>query len=199
MGKAKPQPLTGPLPITIERAANLCSVTEKTIRSWIMNGLDVMHAGRQGSKTDRTIIDLVVLLRWYLEQDALDVAKTRLASAQADRHEIENATRRGELLSVEDVERAWTDLILACRSKILGLPTKLAARLINVSDAATIAALIGEEVTATLDELAALDQVGSGRSQRAGARRPAAVATAAKTNGERMGRRKAKAEQRILS
>jgi hypothetical protein len=63
-----------------DRAAELCGVTEKTIRSWINDGLPTMREGKPGRGAVKTIVDLAEVLRWYLEQDALDAAKTRLAS-----------------------------------------------------------------------------------------------------------------------
>jgi phage terminase Nu1 subunit (DNA packaging protein) len=194
------EPLEGELPVTLERAGTLCGVTEKTIRSWIADGMPVLQAGKQGRGAKKTLVDLVAVLAWYLEQDALDAAKTRLASAQADKHEMENAVRRSELADVKDVNRVWAEMVLATRAKLLTLPTKLAAQLINVSDANLVAARVRSEVYAALEELASgTDSAGAGRSKAAAPGRRKPVASAAGADRKRMGRRKQKAEQRSVS
>jgi phage terminase Nu1 subunit (DNA packaging protein) len=161
--------------------------------------MPVLQAGKQGRGAKKTLVDLVEVLRWYLEQDALDAAKTRLASAQADKHEMENAVRRGELADVKDVNRVWAEMVLATRAKLLTLPTKLAAQLINVPDANLVAARVRTEVYAALEELAVADSPGAGRSKAAAKGRAKPMAAAAGANGKRVGGRKQKAEQRSVS
>jgi phage terminase Nu1 subunit (DNA packaging protein) len=186
-----PEPLEGEIPVTLDRAAAICGVTEKTIRSWINDGLQVMQQGKRGRSSQKTIVDLAAVLRWYLEQDALDAAKTRLASAQADKHEMENALRRGELADVKDVQREWSDMVLACRSKLLTLPTKLAPQVTNVADAAIIAARLRAEIGAALLELAT--NGADGGPEEPTPRRRKSAAAAARPNGKSVGRREAQA------
>ena len=84
----------------------------------------------------------------------LDEARARLATAQAERHEMENAARRGELAEVADVERTWIDMVMAVRSRLLSLPTKLAPQLVGISDPREIFAKLTEEIRVALTELA---------------------------------------------
>jgi phage terminase Nu1 subunit (DNA packaging protein) len=194
----KLEPIAGPIPVDLLRAAELCGVTEKTIRSWAADGMPVMQVGKRGRSGVKTVVDLVEVLRWYLEQDALDAAKTRLASAQADKHEMENAARRGELAEIADVERTWSDMVLATRARLLSIPMKLAAQLTNVADANIVAAKIRAEIASALHELA--DGKAGGRgSKGTRQRRAGEVPATAGDDGKRVGRRKKKAEQRIVS
>jgi phage terminase Nu1 subunit (DNA packaging protein) len=57
-----------------------------------------------------------------------DDQRQRLAAAQAEKVEHENAVRRGELARRADVERFWTDCISAARAKFLSIPTRIGAR-----------------------------------------------------------------------
>jgi phage terminase Nu1 subunit (DNA packaging protein) len=188
-GKDKLEPVEGQIPVTLYRAAELCGVTEKTIRSWINDGLPTMREGKPGRGAVKTIVDMAEVLRWYLEQDALDAAKTRLASAQADKHEMENALRRGELADVKDVYREWADMVLAFRSKMRAMPLKLAPQVINVSDPAVIAASLRAEIDAALIELATGG--GHGGSESAAARRRKPRKAAAGSDRKPVGGRKA--------
>lgn len=195
--KQRITPIEGQIPITLERAAELTGFTEKTIRSWISEGMPVMQVGKRGRSGVKTIVDLVDLIRWFLEQDALDAAKTRLATAQADKHEMENAVRRGELADVNNVGKVWADLVMSCRAKLLSLAMKLGPQLTNVADTALVASRIRDEVEIALDELASGDD-GRRRSGRAAPRRAQPVPAAAEVDGEPVGRRRAKTQQRIV-
>jgi phage terminase Nu1 subunit (DNA packaging protein) len=192
-------PVEGEIPVTLERAADLCGVTEKTIRSWIEAGLPVLQQGKQGRGAVKTLVDLAQIVRWITEaENALDAARTRLAEAQSEKHEMENAVRRKELADVKDVDRVWSDLVLATRAKFLSMPAKLAAQLTNLSDAAVVATRIRTEIYAALAELGTA-KPRSGRSQVVGARRSKQVSATAGTDGQPVGRRKSKVKQRSLS
>jgi len=164
-------------------------VTSTSVRAWIRAGLPTITAGGKGRGHGATI-ELAALVRWYLEDNALDVAKTRLASAQADKHEMENALRRGELAELGAVEHSWSDLVLAFRAKMLSMPTKLGPQLINVTSPTIIASRIAEEINVALRELGAGTQdPRDGRFKGAAAPRRRARGAAAKPNGQSMGRR----------
>jgi phage terminase Nu1 subunit (DNA packaging protein) len=182
------KPISGELAVSVARAAQLFDVTEKTVRSWIRAGLPTLKKGGKGAG-NAAIIDLADLIPWYLEENALDVAKTRLASAQADKHEMENDLRRGELLEVAGVEAEWTDLVTAFRAKMLSMPGKLGPQLTNVSDASIIAARLRAEVFAALAELAVDEAEGPRKATRRARPGPAASRAAAVADGERVGRR----------
>jgi phage terminase Nu1 subunit (DNA packaging protein) len=145
-----------PIPTTVDRVAELFGTTDKTVRSWIRAGLKTLRAGSKGSGNG-ALLDLSECIKWYLSDNALDVAKTRLATAQSDKYEMENALRRGELVDVEVVRGAIADHIVAARAKLLAMPTKLGPQLTNVSDARIIAIRIKTEVSAALAELASYE------------------------------------------
>lgn len=172
-----------PIAVTVDQVASGFGVTEKTVRSWIREGLEVLKAGGKG-RGNGAQLDLWAVIDWYLAENALDVAKTRLASAQADRHEMENATRRRELADITAVEKEWTGLVMAFRSRMLALPSKLGPQLINVADPAITAARIRAEVNTALVELAA----GGGEPAGAAGASGAKGSAAAGSNGKRVGR-----------
>ena len=177
------------LAVSVTRASELFGVTEKTVRSWIRSGLKTMKSGGKGAGNG-ALIDLAVLIPWYLEDNALEVAKTRLAIAQSDKYEMENSERRGELLDANVVTATVSDHIAAARAKLLAMPTKLGPQLVNVPDANTVNATIKQEIYAALTELASWRpaQLGEEVSRRLGA--------AARTDSESVGGPKPKAKQR---
>jgi phage terminase Nu1 subunit (DNA packaging protein) len=62
--------------------------------------------------------------------------RARLAKEQADQTALKNAVARGELLPSGEVETAWTALASAMRSRMLGVPSSIAAELAAASTAA---------------------------------------------------------------
>ena len=79
--------------------------------------------------------------------------KTRLAREQGDKLSIENSIKRGELVYVSEVVSTWSDHIVSCRAKLLGLPTKVAPQLVNQTNANAIAGKLRDEIDAALYEL----------------------------------------------
>lgn len=57
----------------------------------------------------------------------LNAERARLAKEQADKVELDNAERRKRLLPAESVESAWVTMITNAKTKLTGLPSKLAA------------------------------------------------------------------------
>jgi phage terminase Nu1 subunit (DNA packaging protein) len=90
-------------------------------------------------------------------QTDFDNQRERLAAAQAEKVEMENAIRRRQLADVAAVQAIWADHILAARAKLLSLPSKLGPQLANGTDPAAIAGRIRAEIYAALDELADAD------------------------------------------
>jgi phage terminase Nu1 subunit (DNA packaging protein) len=111
----------------------------RTERRWRMRRV-VEHLYRQGPSLAAT--------------DDFENQRERLAAAQAERVEMENAIRRGQLAECAAVQAGWADHIAAARAKLLSLPAKLGPQLTNISDASVAADKIRADIYAAIDELA---------------------------------------------
>jgi phage terminase Nu1 subunit (DNA packaging protein) len=95
-------------------------------------------------RAERGQYDAVTVVRWYirfLKKEATESdthQRTRLQRANADLRELDLAKRRGELVEVETIKNAVTDLILASKARLLSIPTKMAASLARTSKPANI-------------------------------------------------------------
>jgi phage terminase Nu1 subunit (DNA packaging protein) len=165
--------------LTQKQLAELFGVTPRSIRDWHSEGLPRLESGNY---------DGAECVAWYANDDGVD-QRDRLAAAQAEKAEAENAIRRGELADTNAVSAMWSEMIAAARAKLLSLPTKLSSQIANVSDVGAIAAIIRTEVYAALAELAVPQQ---GANEGAGN-----VETAVDHDGQRVGRRKKAPEQRV--
>jgi len=125
----------GILPEARRRANNLTAC-----RAAYLEHLREVAAGR-GSK-DGGGLDLVT-------------ERARLARAQAEKCERENAVAEGEFLPRCEVHTAMTATFMRVRSKLLAMPSKLAPYLVGIETPDTAQAIVKTEIYLALDELAA--------------------------------------------
>jgi hypothetical protein len=132
--------------LTQGQAAALLSVTARALRDWhdAPRNPDGTYPGP-------------ALVKYYLERvtgaGEYDDQRQRLAAAQAEKVEHDNAIRRGQLADMVESEKRWTDYVSNTRAKLLGVPTKLGSRLVNIADANIITVAIRTEIYGALLEL----------------------------------------------
>jgi hypothetical protein len=169
--------------------SELAALTGKTWRT-VKERLEKAGVQPKRREGPADLYDSVLALAAIYVGDASDFdnQRERLAAAQAEKVEMENAVRRGQLTEIEAVERAWGGFVMNARARLLGMGTKLGPQLVNIGDAAVIAAAIRTESRAALAELADYVPDGSpGESDEA-------VPPPAGTDGKPVGRRRKKAK-----
>lgn len=133
--------------------ANHTGLSDRTIREW--------HARGILPKTD----DLTTAVRGivaYLkdekekkpDKNSLYLEEVRLTKARADKVELEIAEKEATLISATEVVKLWSDYILACRAKLLSIPTKLAYELAGEQNPIAIEGILREVIDESLGELA---------------------------------------------
>ncbi len=87
--------------------------------------------------------------------NGLDLAseRARLAKAQADRLEIELTAKRGDLISLTEAVKGWSDLVNACRQKMLTLPVRASNAIPDITDRSGAERIITGMVYEALAEL----------------------------------------------
>lgn len=76
--------------------------------------------------------------------------KERVQTLKAELLELELAERRGDLVRVADVERAYAEKLIAAREAFLALPDRLAAKITAESDATRVHAMLADEIRAAM-------------------------------------------------
>lgn len=79
--------------------------------------------------------------------------ETRLKRAQADKVELELAERAGQLVSVEDVNAAWVDIVMRVKAKLTRIPSALAQLAYGKSDVFEVQEVLESGVREALEEL----------------------------------------------
>ena len=80
-------------------------------------------------------------------------ARTRREQAVAKLRELELREKRGELVQLKDVTRAWTGLVAAVRSRLLMMPANLATYVAAESNPAKCEDIMRSELYEALTEL----------------------------------------------
>jgi len=107
-------------------------------------------------------------------------AQRRRTLAQAQQEELKAKTLEGTLVPVVDVADTWQQAASSIRAKLLALPTKAAPLCMGVRSVAEIRSVLETIIREALDELSNL--------------RLQPVHPAAEPDGERVGRRRTKAQ-----
>lgn len=132
--------------------AKQTGIPDRTIRYWQAQGI-VPKSGE--------MLEILTAIIHYQKENssnkekkgALYEEEVRLTRARADKVELEVAEKKGTLIKVSEVVKVWGNYILACRAKLLSVPTKLAYELAGESDPLAIESMLREVIDESLGEL----------------------------------------------
>jgi len=105
---------------------------------------------------------IVYYIRHLREQAAgrggteLTDERARLAKAQAERVEMENEVTKGNLIKIEDAQKEISSAVIACRARILSIPTTIAPFVITCETVAEVKSVIENACYEALNELSTL-------------------------------------------
>jgi phage terminase Nu1 subunit (DNA packaging protein) len=88
----------------------------------------------------------------------LSAERARLAKEQADAKEMENAVGRGDLVYIEDVAKQIENQLTKARTRLLGVPTKVAPEAHASATVREVQTLIESAIVEALNELVGYSQ-----------------------------------------
>ena len=83
--------------------------------------------------------------------------RLKLDKIKRQKAELEFNLLKNELHKAEDVRMLYTGMVLAFRSKMLSIPTKISPRLVGAKNVIDIQDMLGEEINRALQELSGYD------------------------------------------
>ena len=88
--------------------------------------------------------------------DQLDLQqeRARLAQKQTEKARLQIAQMKGELVDIEEVGEEWDKRVVACRAKLLSVPTKIAGDVMACQTLSETQATLKKEIYEALIELA---------------------------------------------
>ena len=176
-----PDPATYPL-------STICKLLDLSERR-------IQQLAREGviPKSERGRYELVPAVQGYihyLRDRSLDVGVVSIDIARQRKTAAEAEMARAEVVCIEDVAKQWDQILSGVRTRMLALPTKLAAIATAETDQKIVKELITDGIHTALGELARglRDSTGStvelGKSTR---KNPSKNGSTAKTNNKRVG------------
>ena len=82
----------------------------------------------------------------------LNEQRGRLAREQADKYALENAQTRGQTMVTDDVLQVWSDALLVCKTRLMGIPDALNQKL-DRADGKRIIPLVRAAIEEALTQL----------------------------------------------
>jgi phage terminase Nu1 subunit (DNA packaging protein) len=147
------EPQLAPVPVDRHALAAILGVNADRVSEYAAAGLPTLTPGGRGR---RASFDAIASARWVRRHrsSGLDAQRARAGLDKARREEVELrlAVKRGELVSLRDVEQRMARGIIQARTHLLGLPTRAKQRLPHLApgDLTVLDALVRE----ALEELA---------------------------------------------
>jgi phage terminase Nu1 subunit (DNA packaging protein) len=134
-----------------QQIAFICGVTARSVRDWA-------EAPRNSDGT----YNAQDFVAWFVTRTTggsetekeFHTQRERLAAAQAEKVEVENRVRQGELVEVKETISVWSDIVSGIRAKLLTMPSKMGPQLVNIADPSIIVGKLRTEIYDTLEELA---------------------------------------------
>ena len=142
--------------VNIDTLTKLTGSTRRTILNKCNDLPKTTGKGREHLFESKDALPLIIVGRKETDK-TLESERTRLASAQAEKTELEVEVIKGNLIPSESVESVVNNMISSFRSKMLSLPTKAAPSVVQMADTSEAEELLREFVYEALTELSEYD------------------------------------------
>ena len=181
--------------VNIDMLTKLTGSTRRTILMKCTDLERVTGKGREHLFESKDALPLIFGNKKDTDK-TLESERTRLATAQAEKAEIEVSIMKGNLIPAEHVEKAVNNMVNAFKAKMLSLPTKAAPSVVVLADQIEAENVLRDFVYEACQELSeydsekysTLDNKQSGETD----------SPAPETDGKRVGRRKKAVKPRSL-
>jgi phage terminase Nu1 subunit (DNA packaging protein) len=183
--RALTPPAAKPAALTLSDVADLCDVAISTAHGWLKEGLPSSREGRERIIGNRELLKFLA----HRQPFAPGSQRDRLANAQAEKFELENARRRGELILANQVADVFATLAADLAARHDGLAGRMANELAGISDPARLRERLLDELRDVRSSFAdAIEKLADALGQAPGD--GADTAAAPQANRKRVGRRK---------
>lgn len=143
--------------------AEIFGVHRNTIAAWVKQGCPFVQRGNKSQGKD-WVFDTAEVAQWRADkavrdsvgdtnESSEDELRRRKLAAETTIAEIDAAKKRGEVALLEEIERIWRDSLLELKARIRLLPSRVAGRLVGLSDETEIKSVLLDEVDQSLTVL----------------------------------------------
>lgn len=144
--------------LTSREIGTHCGIPERTIRDWQTKGIvpktdDLSEVVRSVVAYYKQIAEEKLSRGSKDEDEELYWEKVRLTRAQATEKELALSQLTGETVKASETVQVWSNYILACRARLLSLPSRHAQELAGISTAYQVQQILQSSVDEALQEL----------------------------------------------
>ncbi len=143
--------------------AEIFGVHRNTVAAWVKQGCPFVQRGNKSQGKD-WVFDTAEVAQWRADKavrdsvgdtndSSEDELRRRKLAAETTIAEIDAAKKRGEVALLEEIERIWRDSLLELKARIRLLPSRVAGRLVGLSDETEIKSVLLDEVDQSLTVL----------------------------------------------
>jgi terminase small subunit / prophage DNA-packing protein len=151
--------------------SEILGISQKSLSLWVRDGLPVQLETEAGLANQ---YDTEAVINWYVAREvskhSKETEKDRLSRLQGDKIELELATMRSMLIPADQIEPAWTGMVVAFRQTLRSLSTRLSHLLVGKDNPDAIRVMLDEEIDLALNKLAIHDESSADRSDAEGTR-----------------------------
>jgi phage terminase Nu1 subunit (DNA packaging protein) len=151
---------------TRRELADVFGVHMMTVTKWERDGLPIAELGRKGKPSRYRVADC---MQWFVarevkargggdEQISPQHEKALLDRKRREELELKIEVRRGELVEAADAARDFAECAAAVKARLRRIPDAVADRVLKVTDAHAVKALLLAEIDEALSELSARAQ-----------------------------------------
>jgi len=134
-----------------EEVAELLGITPRRVNQ--LTNENVIPLRKRGCYDLRTAVAGYTKFLKERNDAAEAKAKTRMHEAKADLAEMDAATRKGELVEVDEVKKEWGNILKIIQSHVLNIGPKIAPLVEGMDDARKISHIIVNECREFLTDL----------------------------------------------
>lgn len=128
--------------INAKQLARIFAVSQGLVSTWLNEGLPAIRPGRSGAVV---LIDLMRACPWILARtgeaapdSALGIARVRFETARAEKFELENARRRGELVLLSYVSEIMNEMAADLGARLDAISGRCANEFAGITDPALL-------------------------------------------------------------
>lgn len=180
--------------INIDHIADLSGSTRRTVLKRCIDVEKVTGKGRAILMESTVALPIMFGQGKPSDKKTLETERTRLASAQAEKTELEVQVIKGNLIPAESVEEVVNNMVSSFRAKMLSLPTKAAPAVVIMADIVEVESALKDYIYEALTELSEYDPANYRReNDKKGSK---AGGTTSGTDGKSVGRQQKKVVKR---
>ena len=142
--------------VNAKTMAKIMNLSERRINQLVSEGV-------LSKEPDGKYNVMQVIIDYYKNKSGLEAGinyeqeRSLHEKAKRERAEMLNAKLRGQLHDAKDVELVMTNMLVTFRNKMLGLPYKLAPKLVRQRNVNIISTVLDKEIREVLFELSEYD------------------------------------------